>query len=61
MRHRIQSAYEFMRAALREWAGEADYERYVRRCDERQQRPLDRGRYFAQRLEEQCQTTSRCC
>lgn len=50
-----------LRAALRVWTGEDEYERYVRRCAEGQQQPLDRGRYFAQRLEERYRTGSRCC
>jgi uncharacterized short protein YbdD (DUF466 family) len=50
-----------LRAALRIWAGDDDYERYLRRCAQGRERPLDRGRYFALRMEERYRTTSRCC
>jgi hypothetical protein len=50
-----------VRVALRVWTGEDDYLRYLRRCADRQQQPLDRGRYFAQRLEERYRSASRCC
>ena len=50
-----------VRAVLHESFGDAEYERYVRRCTEAGQPALDRGRYLAQRWEERYKTTSRCC
>jgi uncharacterized short protein YbdD (DUF466 family) len=50
-----------LRDAIREWAGDNDYHRYLRRCREQHMLPLDRGRYFARRLEERYRSTSRCC
>ena len=50
-----------LRAAIREWIGDAEYERYVRRCVQRKEPPLDRGRFFAQRLEERYSGLTRCC
>jgi uncharacterized short protein YbdD (DUF466 family) len=49
------------RAVLREWAGDAEYERYVGCCRQRNERPLDRGRFFAVRLEERYGKPTRCC
>ncbi len=59
--HRLQRIIAHLRAVVREWNGEAPYERYLRRCADSGAPPLDRGRYLAQRLEEQYRTTSRCC
>jgi uncharacterized short protein YbdD (DUF466 family) len=53
--------YNELRAAVREWTGDAEYERYVRHCAERGQAPLERGRFFAERLEERHGTRARCC
>ncbi len=39
------------RTLLRESFGQADYERYLRRCAQTDQPPLDPGRYLAQRWE----------
>lgn len=50
-----------VRAVMREWAGDAEYERYLRCCGQRAQRPLDRGRFFAARLEERYGRPTRCC
>ncbi len=50
-----------LRAAVREWAGDAEYERYVRRCARCGEVPLDRGRFFAHRLERRYGTRARCC
>lgn len=50
-----------VRAALRIWDGYDDYERYLRRCAQGQERPLDRGHYFALRMEERYRSASRCC
>ncbi len=60
-RRYLGSLYAQLRTALRTWAGEDDYERYLRRCAEGREPPLDRGRYFARRLEERYRSTSRCC
>jgi hypothetical protein len=51
----------WVRAARREWDGAAAYERYVQCCRAQGRPALDRGRYFAQRLEERYARTSRCC
>ena len=61
MRRCLSRAVAYLQAGLRVWAGEDEYERYVRRCAEGQQQPLDRGRYFARRLEERYRSASRCC
>jgi uncharacterized short protein YbdD (DUF466 family) len=53
--------YNELRAALREWTGDAEYERYVRHCARRGQSPLDRGRFHAGRLEQRYGTKARCC
>jgi uncharacterized short protein YbdD (DUF466 family) len=53
--------YNELRAAVREWTGDAEYERYVRHCARCGQAPLDRGRFFAERLEEHYGTRARCC
>jgi uncharacterized short protein YbdD (DUF466 family) len=58
---RLVAASEPLRVAWRYWSGNQDYERYVQQCAAAGLAPLDRGRYFAQRLEEQYRTTSRCC
>ncbi|MFN8625252.1 MAG: CstA-like transporter-associated (seleno)protein [Candidatus Binatia bacterium] len=50
-----------LRVALREWAGDVEYERYVAGCRRRNERPLDRGRFFAGRLEERYGKPTRCC
>jgi uncharacterized short protein YbdD (DUF466 family) len=46
------------RAAMREWTGEAEYERYLRHCAHA---PLDPGHFFARRLEERYRTRASCC
>jgi hypothetical protein len=50
-----------LRAAVREWTGEAEYERHLRSCARLDESPLDRGRFFARRLEERYGRRSRCC
>lgn len=50
-----------LRAALRIWAGDDDYERYLRRCAHERKLPLDRGHYFAMRMEDRYRSASRCC
>ena len=50
-----------VREALREWNGDADYERYLRRCSRLGEVALDRRRYFAHRLEEHYRASGRCC
>ena len=61
LRRYLSRASTQVRTALRSWSGEDDYERYTRRCAARQEPPLDRGRYFAQRCEERYHSASRCC
>jgi len=61
MRHYVRFFCAAVHAALREWTGKADYERYARRCAADAEPALDRGAYFARRLEERYRTTSRCC
>ncbi|HVO26511.1 MAG TPA: CstA-like transporter-associated (seleno)protein [Candidatus Margulisiibacteriota bacterium] len=61
VRENLSRAAAHVRAALRFWSGDDGYERYVRRCAAGGQRPLDRGRYFAQRCEERYRSASRCC
>jgi len=53
--------YTELRAAVREWTGDAEYERHVRHCARRRHSPLDRGRFFAARLEQRYGTRARCC
>ena len=57
----LRSVRAQLRAAVREWVGDGDYERYLEHCAAHHQPPLDRGRYFAARLEERYRGTSRCC
>jgi putative selenoprotein len=52
---------QHLRAAIRAWTGDAEYEQFVRSCEARGEVPLDRGRYLAQRLEEKYSTANRCC
>jgi uncharacterized short protein YbdD (DUF466 family) len=61
MLHWVWSLCSHVCRALRTWAGEEEYERYVRYCAARGQTPLDRGRYLAERLEERYRSASRCC
>jgi uncharacterized short protein YbdD (DUF466 family) len=61
MRRQLRALSAQLRDAVREWAGDNDYHRYLQRCQEQGTRPLDRGRYFAQRLEERYRGTSHCC
>ena len=61
MLHWVSSLRSHARRALRAWAGEEEYERYLRYCAARGQTPLDRGRYLAERLEERYRSASRCC
>ena len=60
-RRQVRRVYRQARAAVREWMGDAEYDRYVDRCAERRQAPLDRGRFLAERFEEQYRTRGRCC
>ncbi len=48
-------------AALRYWGGDDEYQRYRERCARLRVAPVDRGRYFAQRLEEKYGGVARCC
>lgn len=50
-----------LRVAIQEWTGAGEYERYVHRCRQHNERPLDRGRFFAARLEERYGRPTRCC
>ena len=50
-----------LRVALRQWQGDDAYSRYVERCAAAGAPPLDRGRYFAARLEERYRGATRCC
>jgi uncharacterized short protein YbdD (DUF466 family) len=50
-----------LRSAIGEWTGAAEYERYMRRCRQNDEPPLDRGRFFAARLEERYGKPTRCC
>jgi hypothetical protein len=50
-----------VRQAIRELNGDAEYARYVRACVERREPPLDRGRYFARRMEERYRNRTGCC
>lgn len=61
MRARSAALWQVVRAALRYWRGDDDYARYIERCAATRQVPLDRGRYFAQQLEERYRRTTRCC
>jgi len=61
MRHQLRALATHLRDAIREWAGDSDYHRYLQRCRAQRTPPLDRGRYFARRLEERYRGTSRCC
>jgi len=57
----IVCVFATLRALLRHWEGDNEYEHYVRACAQRDESPLDRGRYFAQRLEERYRSPGRCC
>jgi len=57
----LAAAVRWVRSALREWTGEAEYERYLRHCAARRETPRDRGRYYAERTEEKYRTSSGCC
>ena len=61
VRQRLAAACRLLHAALREWFGDQAYRRYVGRCAERQEVPLDRGRYFAARMEERYKRNVGCC
>ena len=61
IRRHIAAVYDQIRAALREWVGDAEYERYLRRCAGCGEPPLERGRFFAQRLERRYGTGAQCC
>jgi len=50
-----------LRNALEEWTGAAEYERYLHHCRRHGDQPLDRGRFFAARLEERYGKPTRCC
>lgn len=58
---RLRKVYRQLRATWRWWQGDDEYARYLRHCAAQNEAPLDRGRYFAQRLEERYKTTERCC
>ena len=57
----VMMFWNVARAAMREWTGEAEYERYLRHCAQCGQAPLDHGRFFARRLEERYRTRASCC
>ena len=57
----LRGVWRLLREATREWSGDADYARYVQRCRANGTVPLDRGRYFAARLEERYRGGARCC
>jgi hypothetical protein len=61
LRRYMRTFYDGLRAAVREWTGDAEYERHVRDCVQCGRVPLDRGRFFARRLEERHRTRSHCC
>ena len=50
-----------LRATVRAWDGEVEYARYLAECARAADTPLDRGRYFARRLEERYRSRARCC
>ncbi len=60
-RRQLSRVYRGAQAAMREWSGDADYERYVNRCARLRQTPLERGRFLAQRLEQQYRMRGHCC
>ncbi len=53
--------WEVLRAVLRHWQGDDDYARYLEQCAAAHNAPLDRGRYFAARVEERYRSAARCC
>jgi uncharacterized short protein YbdD (DUF466 family) len=61
MRERLQRIYNHLRGVMRWWAGDDEYGRYLERTAALHQPPMDRGRYFAERLEERYRSASRCC
>jgi len=61
MWRQLRALSSHVRDAVREWTGDNDYDRYLQRCRQQHVPPLDRGRYFARRLEERYRGTSRCC
>jgi hypothetical protein len=61
VRQRLVSLRHAVQAAWSQWSGEEEYARYVERCAMQQVAPLDRGRYFAQVLEERYTRAGRCC
>jgi len=58
---RLGAAAHWVRSAVHEWTGAAEYERYRRGCTTRGQVPCDRGRYYADRVEEKYRTSTGCC
>ena len=61
LRARTATIRGVLQAAIRYCCGDDAYERYIERCAATRQVPLDRGRYFAQQLEERYRRTTRCC
>jgi uncharacterized short protein YbdD (DUF466 family) len=61
MRQYVASVLAALATLLRDWTGDTEYEHYVRACAQRDEPPLDRGRYFARRLEERYRGPGRCC
>ena len=57
----LRMLYTRVRALLWECSGEAEYDRYAQRCAARHELPLDRGRFFARRVEERYRTSGWCC
>jgi hypothetical protein len=61
MWQRFRLLYQRVRSVKRWCDGDEEYARYRERAAGLRQSPLDRGRYFARRLEERYRTASRCC
>ena len=61
MRQQLRRIADRVRSAIREWSGQAEYERLAHACRAHGDDPPDRGRYFAQRLEQKYSRSSRCC
>jgi len=59
--HRAARIVRGLRATVRVWEGEAEYARYLAEYAGTADTPLDRGRYFARRLEERYRSRARCC
>lgn len=61
VRERMWLLCGHLASIIRWWNGDEEYARYLQRAATRSQPALDRGRYFAQRLEERYRGPSRCC